>query len=47
MVLDNGNTDSSNTSTDQVNLENPTRQGDQFLSGEIILGGNSGENWCS
>ena len=42
MVLDNGNTDSSNTSTDQVNLENPTRQGDQFLSGEIILGANSG-----
>ena len=42
MMLDNGNTDSSNTGTNQVNLENPTRQGDQFLSGEIILGANSG-----
>ena len=40
---ENGNTDSANTSTtDYVTIESPSRQGDQFLSGEIILGANSG-----
>ena len=40
---ENGNTDSANTSTtDYVNIESPSRQGDQFLSGEIILGTTSG-----
>ena len=40
---ENGNTDSANTSTtDYIAIESPTRQGDQFLSGEIILGANSG-----
>ena len=39
---ENGNTDSANTSTDYVTIENDKRQGDQFLSGEIILGANSG-----
>ena len=40
---ENGNTDSANTSTtDYISIESPTRQGDQFLSGEIILGTNSG-----
>ena len=40
---ENGNTDSANTSTtDYIAIESPARQGDQFLSGEIILGANSG-----
>lgn len=39
---ENGNTESSNTSTDYITIENDKRQGDQFLSGEIILGANSG-----
>ena len=40
---ENGNTDTANTSTtDYVTIENDSRQGDQFLSGEIILGANSG-----
>jgi len=40
---ENGNTDSANTSTtDYIAIESPSRQGDQFLSGEIILGANSG-----
>ena len=40
---ENGNTDSANTSTtDYVTIENDLRQGDQFLSGEIILGTTSG-----
>jgi hypothetical protein len=40
---ENGNTDTANTSTtDYVTIENDVRQGSQFLSGEIILGANSG-----
>ncbi len=40
---ENGNTHSANTSTeDYLTLENPNRQGEQFLSGETILGANSG-----
>ena len=42
ITRENGNTSSSNTSTDHINFESPNRQGDQFLSGEIILGANSG-----
>ncbi|SVC90835.1 uncharacterized protein METZ01_LOCUS343689, partial [marine metagenome] len=35
--------DSANTSTtDYITIENPIRQGDQFLSGETLLGANSG-----
>ena len=40
--LENGNTDSSNTNSEYVDLENPNRQGDQFLSGETVKGSNSG-----
>jgi len=40
---ENGNTDTANTSTtDYVTIEDPLRQGDQFLSGETLLGANSG-----
>ena len=45
--LENGNTDSSNTNSEYVDLENPNRQGDQFLSGETVKGSNSGTNWYS
>jgi len=40
--LENGNTDSSNTNNTYIDLENPNRQGDQFLSGETVEGANSG-----
>ena len=40
--LENGNTDSANTSNTYIDLENPNRQGDQFLSGETVEGANSG-----
>jgi len=39
---ENGNTDSANTNDNYIDFENPLRQGDQFLSGEIITGSNSG-----
>ena len=40
---ENGNTDSANTSTtDYIAVESPSRQGDQFLSGETLLGITSG-----
>ena len=40
---ENGNTDTANTSTtDYVTIENNLRQGDQFLSGETLLGTTSG-----
>ena len=40
--LENGNTESANVSTDYIDYENPNRQGEQFLSGETLLGANSG-----
>ena len=39
---ENGNTEVANTSTDYIDLENPNRQGNQFLSGETIEGDESG-----
>ena len=40
--LENGNTEVANTNSNYIDFENPNRQGNQFLNGEIIEGANSG-----
>ena len=40
--LENGSTDVANTNSNYIDLENPNRQGQQFLSGETIKGDTSG-----